>query len=63
MLERKIKHKTAEVKKELSELVEKGYFVEYEEENAHVCYRINRNKYEEIKAISDKQKQNDKGKP
>ena len=63
LLEQKIKHTTAEVEKSLSELVDKGFIVECKRENSHTYYRINRSKYEEIKAISYKQKQCDKGKP
>ena len=52
LLEQKIKHTTTEVKKSLSELVDKGFIVECKGKNSHTCYRVNRSKYEEIKAIS-----------
>lgn len=51
LLEQKIRHKTDEVKKSLSELVDKGFIVECDGKNSHTYYRINRKKYEEIKAI------------
>ena len=63
LLEQKIKHTTTEVKKSLSGLVDKGFIVECKGKESHTYYRVNRSKYEEIKAISKKQKQHDKGKP
>lgn len=63
LLEQKIKHTTAEVEKSLSELVDKGFIVECKGKNPYTYYRVNRSKYEEIKAINNKQKHHDKGKP
>jgi len=63
LLEQKIKHTTVEVEKSLAELMDKGFIVECDGKDLHTYYRINRKKYEEIKAINNKQKQHDNGKP
>ncbi|MDN3514152.1 MAG: hypothetical protein NG747_07110 [Candidatus Brocadia sp.] len=54
LLKQKVRHKTREVKKSLSELVAQGLLLEQKGQDNHIYYRINRSKYEEIKAMKQK---------
>ncbi len=51
LLERKIKRQTANVKEALTELVTKGWVLEYKGRDARTYYRLNRRKHEEIQAL------------
>jgi DNA-binding PadR family transcriptional regulator len=51
LLERKIKRQTANVREALTELVAKGWVLEYKGRDARTYYRLNRRKHEEIRAL------------
>ena len=51
LLERQIKFQTARVKDALSDLVARGLILEKKGSNSQIHYRINHNKYEEIKTL------------
>ncbi|KKO20035.1 MAG: hypothetical protein BROFUL_01234 [Candidatus Brocadia fulgida] len=54
LLKQKVRHKASEVKESLSELVAQGILLEHKGKDAHIYYRINRSRYEGIKAIQQK---------
>jgi hypothetical protein len=54
LLEQKIKYETARVQEALSELIAKGMILEEKGWDSQIYYRINQNKYEEIKNLSKK---------
>ena len=51
LLEQKIKHQIADVREALTELVTKGWVLEYKGRDARTYYRLNRCKLEEIQAL------------
>jgi len=51
LLEQKIKHRTAQVKEALAELVAKGWVLERKGRDSGVHYRLNRRKYGAIRAL------------
>ena len=51
LLERAIKFQEAQVKKALAELVAKGLVIERKGRDSQTSYRINEQKYEEIKKL------------
>ncbi len=56
LLKHTVRHKTREVKESLSELVAQGLILEHKGKDAHLYYRINRSKYEEIKVKTKQRK-------
>lgn len=54
LLKQKVRHKTREVKKSLSEMVAQGLLLEQKGQDNHIYYRINRSKYDEIKGYPTK---------
>jgi hypothetical protein len=54
LLERKIRHGSAEVREALDELAAKELISEYKGRDARVHYRINRRKEKEIKALVER---------
>ncbi|MDN3515622.1 MAG: hypothetical protein NG747_14650 [Candidatus Brocadia sp.] len=54
LLKQKVRHKSREVKESLTKLVAQGLILEHKGKDSHTYYRINRSKYEEIKAIQQK---------
>jgi len=51
LLERTIEFETARVKEALSELSSKGFILEEKGADSQIRYRINRNRYEEVRKI------------
>ncbi len=54
LLRQKVRHKSQKVKEVLSELTTKGLILEYKGKDRHTYYRVNRSRYEEIKAMKQK---------
>ena len=51
LLERQITHQITRVKEALSELVAKGWILEYRGMDSQVRYRVNQNKYKEVREL------------
>ena len=51
LLERQITYQITRVKEALSELVAKGWILEYRGMDSQVRYRVNQNKYQEVREL------------